>query len=100
MKYERGNVLVIVVVIVVVIALIIGGFFVFRNMGDDVTPESETHTEDIVQDTAETVGEQISEALDNPVEDVPDTNPFEDTVNPIEQAETNPFDSGYTNPFE
>jgi len=79
----------IVVGIVVAVAIVAGVFFSFptgvqeQQSGEDLTATD-------VDESADVVGSQVSDATRNSIEDLPSTNPFE--------VETNPFE-GYKNPF-
>lgn len=53
------------------------------------------------EEAPQTLGEQISEeAITNPAETIPQTNPYEVKTNPFEEVKTNPFKDAYKNPFE
>lgn len=68
-------------IIIAVIAIIAGAIYYFYTPEKVVAPEEPT------------LGEKMGTQLElNPVENLPETNPFE--------AETNPFKNGYKNPFK
>jgi flagellar basal body-associated protein FliL len=74
----------IVLIIIIIVAIIIGvyyyGFFYKKDKWSKV--------EEIVE-----IQKKVTKPVElNPVENLPNTNPFE--------AETNPFKEGYKNPFE
>ncbi len=90
---ESGNTKIIVSVIII-LALAAGvAWFVFFKKGAEVKEESES------------LGGQISSAVENPVSQLPETNPFQGDVNPFgadtnPASSVNPFTNPYKNPFE
>jgi|GEM_PF-1738307 len=64
-----------IIIVVVIVAVAIFGYFQWGNKGGQKAEE----------------GNKFNGVIDNPVENMPETNPFETKVNPME---------GYTNPFE
>ena len=92
----------ILIIVLVLTVLAIGGFFVYQNLGAPSSQEQEEvagdTTEPISQIEEESLGEELYEGVQNPGEQIPETNLFEKEVNPLE-AETNPFSGGYQNPF-
>lgn len=45
------------------------------------------------------LGQEIYEEIKNPMQDIPQTNPYSAKTNPFEEAKTNPFRDIYKNPF-
>lgn len=50
-------------------------------------------------DAPATLGDKVSDQIQNPGDVVPDANPYDTKVNPYE-AKTNPFRDTYQNPFK
>ena len=46
------------------------------------------------------LGGELSEQIEGPAQELPQTNPFQANTNPLENAKTNPFEELYTNPFD
>lgn len=71
-----------VISVVLIIAAAIGGYYygsgVGYNKGIEIEKAVTTTT--------------VEEVVVNPLEDLPSTNPFEEIVNPFEEAYTNPFE--------
>jgi len=88
-KLDRYEILVIAAIALV----LVGGFFSYRYLRIEESSSSAskaTPTPEAAADTA--VAEQVSDGLvENPAEEIPETNPF---------AGTNPFEEAYENPFE
>lgn len=80
-----------VIMIVVIVAAAAGGYW-YWSKSRQATPAEE----------ASSLGSQLFEQTQqNPVQgQVPDTNPFQKSVNTFEETNTNPFEDTYTNPFE
>ena len=87
---------VLIVVILIVLAIIVVGIYYFLN--NKVEEESSASEESEATKTTEIpeLGNLAPEAnigmVENPLADVPQTNPLEDVPNP--------FEGGYENPFE
>lgn len=79
------------IIIIVIAALIIGGVFIYQKYYQKAP---------LPKEEPATLGEQIYEQVQNPIEKLPETNPYEAKTNPFEEAKTNPFKDVYTNPFE
>lgn len=47
----------------------------------------------------QTLGGEISEQTQNPIEKIPQFNPYETKTNIFEEVKTNPFKNIYKNPF-
>jgi len=84
-----------VVVIIIIVILITGGFYAYKKYlaPKYLVPKEEQKKEPIG------LGGQIYEQVQNPVEKIPETNPYSAKTNPFEEAKTNPFENIYTNPF-
>ncbi|MEK7634430.1 MAG: hypothetical protein AAB396_00890 [Patescibacteria group bacterium] len=77
---------------IAVILIAIGGYYYWQKYYK-IAPAS-------TAEAPQTFGEQISEqAITNPAEKIPQTNPYEAKTNPFEKIKTNPFQDGYKNPF-
>jgi len=77
MEPDSNKTMEIIFAVVVILVVIIGGYYLYKTYS---APQEEN------------IQEQIAEQTDiNPIENLPETNPFE--------AETNPFSGGYKNPF-
>ena len=74
------------VVVIVIIALIVIGYLWSKYKSKTVPIESPT------------LGQQISNQVQNPGGQVPDVNPYNAKTNPFEKA--NPLKNIYKNPFE
>lgn len=66
--------------IIIIVAIIAIAVFAYRQMGDKLSNQINNEEES-----------QFNGVMENPLENMPETNPFETKVNPME---------GYKNPFE
>ena len=71
----------------IIIALALGGYLWFKYKGKTAPVETPT------------LGQQISNQVQNPGGQVPDVNPYDAKTNPFE-AKANPFKDIYKNPFK
>ena len=72
-----------VISVVLIIAAAIGGYYYGSGVG---------YNKGIKIEKAVTTTTTVEEVVVNPLEDLPSTNPFEEIVNPFEEAYTNPFE--------
>ena len=95
--FMNKNVLVIVIIIVVAVALAAGFYLRNKQPQEPITP-----TTPVVEvEKSEGLGSEISGQIQqNPVENIPQTNPFEAETNPFGETQVNPFEDVYKNPFE
>jgi len=96
-----------VIIFVIIITVVVVGFVAINKISLFSTPSPtstptpapvSTPTPTAIPDP-EGVGGQIFEQVQNPGENLPDTNPLEQGSNPFSETETNPFKI-YQNPFE
>ena len=73
-----------VISVVLIIAAAIGGYYYGSGVGYDKGIE--------IEKAVTTTTTTVEEVVVNPLEDLPSTNPFEEIVNPFEEAYTNPFE--------
>lgn len=86
MDAKIKNIIIVLVFVVIVVVL----FFVLGKNTDIQNNQVTQEEKKIIQEN--TLGGTIYDALpQNPVEKIPETNPF--------KAEVNPFKGAYTNPF-
>lgn len=78
---------------IVVVLIAIAGYYYWQKYYRKVAPIETVKP-------PQTFGEQISkQAVTNPAEKIPQTNPYKAKTNPFEEVKTNPFQGGYKNPF-
>lgn len=92
----------ILITILVLSILGVGGFFVYQNYStpSPQVEQDEQVPEPLTEEEEAGLGAQLYEDVNNPGGNVPETNPFQQQVNPFEEGETNPFSGGAPNPFE
>jgi len=85
-----------VIIIVMVLVTFVAGILYFSNkqeVGENTVPQAPEAENVNVPDLGNLAPEMdIGTASENPLVDMPETNPLEDVPNP--------FDSGYENPFD
>ncbi len=81
-----------IISIIIAILMAVGGYYYWQKYYK-VAPAATV-------ESPQTFGEQISnQAITNPAEKIPQTNPYEIKINPFDEIKTNPFQNGYQNPF-
>lgn len=77
------------VLMVILAAVVVGGYFAAKKFQKpEITP---------LEKQESGLGGELYEDAQNPAEKLPETNPFETQINPLQQ--TNPFEKIYENPF-
>lgn len=86
------------ITVAVAVVLGIGGYLYMKNQpaigpGGLVRPESGTPPSGVTPapTTEVSLGGQIYQAVANPAENIPETNPFAQEINPYKAVKTNPF---------
>lgn len=87
-------------VIAIAFLLAIGGIIFYLVQPQPSSKQEAVSPVQQVEEKPQGLGGEIYEQVQNPAEDIPETNPFGTETNPFEAAETNPFEEGYKNPFE
>jgi len=83
---------IIVIVFVVLIAIAVGAWYFLSNKVEEESPVIEETEEALVPDLGNLAPVAEVGVVENPLEDMPQTNPLDDVPNP--------FEGGYENPFE
>lgn len=82
------------IVAIAILAMLGGAAFYFTQR----QPQEVQRSVSEEQPQEQGLGGDLYDQVQNPVAEVPQTNPFEAETNPFQQAKTNPFES-YQNPF-
>jgi hypothetical protein len=81
----------ILVVIIIAVLLAVSAVFLYKAGVFDFFKGAEPYGD---------VGDDISDQIKNPTENIPDTNPYQEGSNPFDESKVNPYDDVYENPFE
>lgn len=95
------KILIIIIAAIIAISAGIGGFFVWKKYFKKASEmQLQQEGKKVEEEKPESLGEQIYQQTQNPIEKLPQSNPYETKTNPFEETKTNPYSNGYKNPFE
>jgi len=92
LKKSMQKTAIIVIVLIVLIAIAIGAYYLLSNKVEEESSVTEGSEESLVPDLGNLAPVAEVGVIENPLEDMPQTNPLDDVPNP--------FEGGYENPFE
>lgn len=94
---ENNKKVLYIIIAVAVIVVVLAAGYLFRDkiFKKQAPPTGETSAKTETQ----TLGGEISKQVGDSTEKIPETNPFQATTNPFEEAKTNPYKDVYKNPF-
>lgn len=91
MLYKMNNKKITLIIIVALIIIISAGFYLWQKYYKIQSGTPQT--------LGDILGGEIFEQMRNPIEKIPQSNPYKAKTNIFEEVKTNPFKDIYKNPF-